>query len=178
MPRILENPKEKILQEGKAILIEKNYAALSIRDVAKAAGIGVGTFYNYFSNKDELTTSIFMSDWIKISDELDIIASSEELTLRAKLECFYKGINEFLKNYMSIFYELTMVKGRDKKEDCHMEYIYETTKKILEFHINRGDLSIKIDINKYNKLVCQNIIMICREEYISFNELMDILEIN
>lgn len=177
MPRILENPKDKILQEGKKILIEKNYAALSIRDVAKASGIGVGTFYNYFSNKDELIESIFIADWVKISDKLDVIACSEEFSLRHKLEYFYKGINEFLKNYMSIFYELTMVKGREKKEDCHMEHIYAATKNILEFHVNKGDLSIKIDIDKYNKLMCQNIIMICREEYISFDELMDIFEI-
>ena len=52
MPKIIENIREKLLEEAKRQVMEQGYSAMTIRSVASACGVGVGTVYNYFSSKD------------------------------------------------------------------------------------------------------------------------------
>ncbi|WP_242855580.1 TetR/AcrR family transcriptional regulator [Ruminiclostridium josui] len=76
VPKIIENIKENLILEGRKTLIEKSYKELNIRDIAKTCGIGIGTFYNYFENKEKFVHEIFMDDWRKI------IGLSESLNLQ------------------------------------------------------------------------------------------------
>ena len=50
MPKIIENIREKILEEAKCQVMESGYASMTIRSVANACGVGVGTVYNYFKS--------------------------------------------------------------------------------------------------------------------------------
>ena len=55
--------KETILQVCRKIAAEQGIAALSMRTVAKACGIALGTLYNYYSDKDELLLATVESIW-------------------------------------------------------------------------------------------------------------------
>lgn len=176
MPKVLLNPRENILKEGKKVLIEKSYRSLNIRDIAKSCDIGIGTFYNYFKNKDELVIEIFMYDWNKI------INSSKEMIdknidLKEKLRFIYTGMDEFLSNYMSVFYELTMVKGKDRKDHYHMDMIYEVVSEILCFHKSKGEIKNKLPVDKLCKLIVANMLSISREKFITFDELYESINI-
>lgn len=70
MPKIIPNLRETILTEGKKILLEKGYAAFTVRDVAAASGIGIGTVYNYFESKEYLSALIMLGDWKKTLADL------------------------------------------------------------------------------------------------------------
>lgn len=61
MPKILENIRELLLQEAKRQVFENGYSSLTIRSVAGACGIGVGTVYNYFESKDALVAGSYHS---------------------------------------------------------------------------------------------------------------------
>ncbi len=50
MPKIIENLQSKLIEEAKKQIEEAGYGAMTIRSVAKACGVGVGTVYNYFSS--------------------------------------------------------------------------------------------------------------------------------
>ena len=63
MPKIIENIKEQIIEEAKKQLFENGYSKTTIRSVAAACGIGVGTMYNYFSSKDMLISTFMLEDW-------------------------------------------------------------------------------------------------------------------
>ena len=63
MPKILENIREILLQEAKRQVFENGYSSLTIRSVASACGIGVGTVYNYFESKDALVAGFMLEDW-------------------------------------------------------------------------------------------------------------------
>ena len=65
MPKIIENIREKLLEEAKRQVMEQGYSAMTIRSVASACGVGVGTVYNYFSSKDMLVASFMLEDWMK-----------------------------------------------------------------------------------------------------------------
>ena len=48
MPKIIEGLRQRLLQEAERQLTEGGYSAMTIRSVAKACGVAVGTVYNYF----------------------------------------------------------------------------------------------------------------------------------
>lgn len=49
--------REELLEEAYRIADTQGVSALSIRSLARASHVSVGTIYNHFSSKDELTTS-------------------------------------------------------------------------------------------------------------------------
>jgi len=55
-PHIVEN----ILRAGEAVVVNDGYASASIASVARAAGVGVGSIYHYFADKEALL------DWVVI----------------------------------------------------------------------------------------------------------------
>ena len=63
MPKIIENVKEQLLNEAKKQIKERGYAATTIRSVASACGVGVGTVYNYFESKEMLIATFVYDDW-------------------------------------------------------------------------------------------------------------------
>lgn len=54
MPKIIENLESRLIEEAKKQIEESGYEAVTIRSVARACGVGVGTVYNYFPSKEVL----------------------------------------------------------------------------------------------------------------------------
>ena len=60
MPKIIENLQEKLIHEARRQVQQKGYGSLTIRSVATACGVGVGTVYNYFASKDALVAAFIL----------------------------------------------------------------------------------------------------------------------
>lgn len=63
MPKIIENPEGRLVAEARRQAREGGYSAVTIRSVAAACGLGVGTVYNYFPSKDALLAAFLLEDW-------------------------------------------------------------------------------------------------------------------
>ena len=48
MPKIIENLKDRLLQEAQRQMDQCGFGALTLRGIAKGCGVGVGTVYNYY----------------------------------------------------------------------------------------------------------------------------------
>ena len=91
MPKIIENVREQLLAEAKKQISDRGYAATTIRSVAGALGLAVGTVYNYFESKEMLIGSFVYEDWKKHlaymqsipSDDLYVLISGIYGSLRA-----------------------------------------------------------------------------------------------
>lgn len=102
MPKILENVKENLLQEAKRQVFEIGYSSVTIRSVASACGIGVGTVYNYFESKDELIAGFMLEDWgecLRAIDEKCIASERIEPVLR----CIFDELRAFADKYAVLF---------------------------------------------------------------------------
>ena len=58
--------KEDILKASRALIQQKGWSAVSIRSVAAACGVSVGSIYNYFDSKTALMGATVESVWCEI----------------------------------------------------------------------------------------------------------------
>ncbi|SHE75786.1 TetR/AcrR family transcriptional regulator [Clostridium fallax] len=171
MPKILPNIRENILEEGKKVLTNYGYDCLNIRTLAKNCNIGIGTFYNYFSNKDKLIIEIIRTDWAKALIPFNKIINSPDYTLKYKLKIIYNDIDLFLNNYMTTF---LMLVSKGKKCSHNKEILYpvcEAINKTLIYHKNKGDINPSLTCDKLSKILLNNIIFIAKEKDITFEDL-------
>jgi AcrR family transcriptional regulator len=58
----LIDKKADIFDSGRELFYSKGFKDTNVSDIAKMAGIGVGTFYNYYSSKEELFLEVFIKE--------------------------------------------------------------------------------------------------------------------
>ncbi len=95
--------KDKIIAATIALIKKEGIGAVNVRSVCKAAGIGTGTFYYYFQNKDDLLLSFIMvsSFW-----EIELKTPMTDLAGRI-IELYTILVNKYLsfgKEFMKSFY--------------------------------------------------------------------------
>jgi len=87
-PRFVNRQEKRraILQAAMAVFARKGFSATKVADIAREAGIGKGTVYEYFSSKDE----IFFALYRQMRDEFHrrVFASKKALSPRRKIEDF------------------------------------------------------------------------------------------
>ncbi len=102
MPKIIENLEEKLLQQTQCQLRQGGYSAVTIRSVAKACGVGVGTVYNYFPSKDALVAGYLLRDWQTCLDRITRCSESAE-TLEPVARSIYRELTEYAQRHRAVF---------------------------------------------------------------------------
>lgn len=108
MPKIIENIREKLLDEACRQVMEQGYSAMTIRSVARACGVGVGTVYNYFPSKDMLVASFMLVDWQEcmVRIEQNCRGCADVTDLKHRVGRSVRGSNEVDTALRSIYDEL------------------------------------------------------------------------
>ncbi len=102
MPKIIENVREKLMTEARRQVMELGYSAMTIRSVAGACGVGVGTVYNYFSSKDMLVASFMVTDWQRCMAQMTE-CSARNAKPEEVLRCIYDVLKGFAEQYAGLF---------------------------------------------------------------------------
>ncbi len=132
----------------KELLLEKGIKDLTISQLAKRAGVGKGTIYEYFTNKEDIVfeiITVFMSEY-----EVMLLTTIEESSnSREKLYHFFALIFEdsSYAKQMSIYREylaISLVNGTEKMVEFSIsckEKFASILKSIIDDAISRGELS-------------------------------------
>jgi AcrR family transcriptional regulator len=99
MPKIIENLENKLILEAIKQIQEQGYGAVTIRSVANACNVGVGTVYNYFQSKNDLLAAYMVQDWNRCMDAVNTVDSD----VKEVLLCMYTQIRSFMARYKDIF---------------------------------------------------------------------------
>jgi AcrR family transcriptional regulator len=178
MPKIITNLREIILSEAKNILLTENFKALSIREIAKRCNIGTGTFYNYFSTKEQLAAEIFREDWKKVSILVDELKLTED-PCKEKFRKIYLSIGAFVSSYISIFNEMATNSEEDYrcKESNKYDILYIKISELLDIERAKGHIVSNLSSYNLAELIVSNIMYLNKSKFISFDELYDNLKI-
>lgn len=58
----MTDKKSAIFKAGRELFLQKGFKAVNVSDITKNAGVGVGTFYNYYPSKEKLFLEIFIRE--------------------------------------------------------------------------------------------------------------------
>ena len=102
MPKIIENLESKLMEEAQKQIEQSGYGALTIRSVAKACGVGVGTVYNYFPSKDALLATYLLDDWKECMAAIDS-KSQQSDSPEPVVRCVFHQLLSFAERHRGIF---------------------------------------------------------------------------
>lgn len=91
--------RQAILDAAVDVIVEKGFRAASMRTVARNAGVGDATIYNYFPTKEALLYGYYQDAIEAAAGALEHVDGIESFDLREKLQVFLETILEgFLKD--------------------------------------------------------------------------------
>ena len=102
MPKIIENLPQRLAEEARRQIEESGFSAMTIRSVAAACGVGVGTVYNYYPSKEALAAAVILEDWNACYT--DIMARAESAKgWEPVLWAIYENLQRFITEHAVVF---------------------------------------------------------------------------
>jgi AcrR family transcriptional regulator len=149
--------KDQIIEAAIREFARKGFSKTTINDIAKAAGIGKGTVYEYFSNKEEIVHETFRFFMHAMEPDFQAILISgvpAKEKLKQILDGFSHSINlEYHQELMELMFEFwsEAIKDKGSKGMMFEEMIkfYQVYREIFADIIieGMGDGSFRKDIN-------------------------------
>lgn len=159
----MEEKKDIIFHCGKELFSSKGFKDTKIADIAKMAGMAVGTFYNYYPSKESLFLDIYLKENYKlkerIKEEVDVTGTPIEVARKV----FYYNISGIESNpILKQWYNKDLFSKLEKDFHTHqgMESIHELMNKdILELIRNwKAEGEIRDDLDDELILALFNVI--------------------
>ncbi len=102
MPKIIENLKQRLMDETGRQLATAGYGDTTVRSVAAACGVGIGTVYNYFHSKDALVAACLLEDWKDCMKEILAVSAGAE-TPEPVARCICEQLRAFSGRHAALF---------------------------------------------------------------------------
>ena len=102
MPKIIEDLESRLLAEARRQIEEQGYGAMTVRSVAKACGVGVGTVYNYFPSKDDLVATYMLADWKNCVAAIEAVSTYSD-SYKSVVRCIHDQLLRYAERHMSLF---------------------------------------------------------------------------
>ena len=127
--------KEDILKASRELIRKKGLNSINMRSVADEANIAVGSIYNYFKSKEELTIAVIVSVWFDIFHPSNVCIESDNFidSIDSIFKSLEKG-NKKYPNFLTAHSTIMFKKNKDKSLNAMkkmIEHIKESLYKTL-----------------------------------------------
>lgn len=91
----MKDRKQHVIKMAHQLFIDKGFQATSIQDILDYSGIAKGTFYNYFSSKNELLIALFTTLYKQMEKERNDLLIGQD---PSDIEIFIKQMEAAARN--------------------------------------------------------------------------------
>lgn len=154
MSRIIENPKQLILDTAKDILFNKGYKELSMRNVAKACDIAIGTIYNYYPTKRDLVVEMMAEHWHEYFNVLEKIMNDDRAFF-VRLHAIFEELETVIKSFREIWLTPELYQTPDyvekgvARESIYMENLIKRLDSFLVSEAAKSGAEITLKNDSY-----------------------------
>ncbi|HIP59825.1 MAG TPA: TetR/AcrR family transcriptional regulator [Campylobacterales bacterium] len=148
MPIIVDKAQKRkdIALSCKELFITHGIKDLTISQLAKTAGVGKGTMYDYFKNKEDIVFEVINILMVKHNlhkeKELSDISSTKE-KIKIFFNFFYSKKDESLRTLYKEFISISLITANEEMIDfqttCFENY-YQWFRQILQEGIDKGEI--------------------------------------
>lgn len=138
--------KRDIALSCKQLFIDKSINGLTISEVAKTAGVGKGTIYEYFSNKEEIVfeiVNILLQEYNLIKEQKINEAKSSKEKIKVFFYIFYEKEEEDLRQIYKEFISISLLTPDPQMMNFHSQCTdkyFTWFEAILQEGIDTGEL--------------------------------------
>lgn len=147
----MKDTKTDLFHCGKELFSRKGFKDTNVSDITKSAGIGTGTFYNYYSSKEELFMAIYMEENEKLKKKIlkSINLDQDPLSLIKKLMLLnLQGMksNPILQEWYNkdVFNKIEQ-RFREEKGLERLDFMYHDFSEIIRKWQTEGKMRSDID---------------------------------
>jgi AcrR family transcriptional regulator len=141
-----EARRELIVNTAKKLFSEKSFKSVTVRDIAKGAGISTGTIYRYYESLDELFLDVFFSDTNEIIRIIEgELKKGGGCTIRKFSEVYIGYLNENTSYYqmMSYFMPRGMLTDEEiEKINPIMQEVIDLIERLIKAVGHKGDTQL------------------------------------
>ncbi|KHF38981.1 TetR/AcrR family transcriptional regulator [Halalkalibacter okhensis] len=106
----MNDRKQHVIKMAHQLFINKGFQATSIQDILEYSGISKGTFYNYFSSKNELLKALFKSIYKKMEkDRNELLIGQDPSDIEILIKQFELQLNTNKKNKLFTLFEEVLI---------------------------------------------------------------------
>ena len=149
MSRIRDERRSAILLAARTEFCERGLEAASMAEIARRAGIGKSTIYEYFVSKDELLQQACAQVWDSILEELES-KPREGVSFRERILGYYHMVERIMEELGG---NLTLLLTNDPIKDTLYECVEEFQQilfrrigQAVKDGISAGELSPRLDV--------------------------------
>jgi AcrR family transcriptional regulator len=144
--------KDQILKAARDIFSNKGYKATTMKEIALASNVGVGSLYLHFTDKREIYISLIKEQAKKFNEYIRMYENLEPIqALEGIFDCY---LEYSIKNTKLISVNLT--EGVYEAKEIFVKYFHKPQEELINSIIIRGiDANVfkEIDIEKFSKLI-------------------------
>jgi AcrR family transcriptional regulator len=147
----MRDKKEEILKYGRELFCSKGFKDTNVADITELAGIGVGTFYNYYASKDKLFMEIFLDENVKLKKSIMESIDPEDEPVKLIKEFLSRNIsgmnaNPILKQWYNrdVFIRLEQ-QYREENGNNAVDFLYGNSAELVKKWQAEGKMRDDID---------------------------------
>ena len=147
----MEDKKAEIFNCGKELFSTKGFKDTNVADITKMAGVAVGTFYNYYSSKENLFMQIMLEENVKLKKSMMESVNLDDEPLQVVKELMALNLqgmyaNPILKEWYNkdVFAKIEQ-RYREENGLEHLDFLYDFFNEIVKKWQQEGKMRSDID---------------------------------
>jgi TetR/AcrR family transcriptional regulator, transcriptional repressor for nem operon len=149
--------RDKLLQEGLAVVLAQGYTGASVRDIVRAAGVPQGSFTNHFTSKEAFAEEVLDLYFSMVRTNIDKTLRNDSLPPLRRLQAWldvqiaFLRKEEFRRGCLIGNFSIEaseQSKSIRKRLTEMFKYIHESIVYCLKAAVNAGELQPSTDINE------------------------------